>query len=361
MNMVKRCTRCILPEGFPGITFDGKGICSYCNRHEQLWGEWKRGEELQAKSQTKLLQIFDWAKSKKKKYDALVAISGGKDSSYALHLCTKVYGLNVLAFTNNHGIRADFADENVSKMVSKLGVDHEITEEPIMLDLYRYLFMKTGHFCSPCELVTFNSNFIVADKYDIPLIVWGSSSRTDAGFPKELNPWNPWYFKKVLKNSEISKRLKSSFFNKNYLLRSVFDRLIGKRKLILLPNYIEWNEQAIMEFLQNEYGLIFHGEHKDCLFTGVAGYLQKKNNPTLDPDTMKYSSWIRNGQMDRETALKLAGNLDNKPPEEFNLFLEKLNLTPEEFENASRLSPAPYLKGLPYIFNRVRRILRKQY
>lgn len=359
--MVKRCTRCILPEGYPGLKFDEKGVCSYCNRHEQMWGEWKRSKKLQAKSEEKLLRIFDWAKSKKKKYDALVALSGGKDSSYTLHMCKKIYGLNVLAFTNNHGIRAGFADENVSKMVKKLGVDHERTEEPIFLDLYRYVFTKTGHFCSPCELGTLNSNFFVAEKYDIPLIIWGSSSRTDAGFPKELNPWNPWYFKKVLKNSEISRRLKSTFFGKNYLLRSVFDRLRGKRKLILLPNYIIWNEQAIMKFLQEEYGLVFHGEHKDCIFTPIAAYLQKMKNPTLDPGVMKYSSWIRNDMMDREEALKLVGDNGNTPPKELDLFLERLNLTPEEFEAASRLSPAPYLKGLPYVLNRVRRILRRQY
>ena len=114
-------------------------------------------------------ELVKIAKSKNKKYDALVAVSGGKDSSYALHLCTKVYGLNVLSFTNDHGLRADFADENVLKIVKKLGVDHVRTEEPILMDLYRHLFVKTSHFCSVCELATFNSNFMVAEKYDVPL------------------------------------------------------------------------------------------------------------------------------------------------------------------------------------------------
>ena len=360
--MVKRCTKCILPEGFPGIAFDDKGVCNLCNRHEELWGEWKNSESLREKSKYKLNRIFEWAKSKNKKYDALVAVSGGKDSSYALHLCKKVYGLNVLSFTNDHGLRADFAEENVDKIVKKLGVDHVRTEEPLLMELYRYLFVKTSHFCSVCELATFNSNFMVAEKYDVPLIIWGSSSRTDAGFPKEFNPWNPWYFKNVLRNSEYSKKVKSTYFNKNYLLRSAIDRFIGKRKLILLPNFIDWNEQDIMDFLQKEYDLIFHGEHKDCIFTDVAGYLQKKDNPTLDPDMMKYSSWIRNGQMDRETALKLITNSNvNELPDVYDVFLEKLNLTPNEFEEASILSPAPYLRGIPFMMNRIRRLLRKQY
>ena len=359
--MDKRCTKCILPAGFPGITFDEEGVCNYCNRYEQLWGEWIRSEELQAKSEEKLQQIFKWAKSKKKKYDALVAISGGKDSSYTLHLCTKVYGLKVLAFTNNHGFRTDFAEDNAEKIVKKLGVDHVRTEEPLMVDLARHIFLKTGHFCSPCELGTFYSNYMIAEKYDIPLIVWGSSSKTDAGFPKELNPWNPWYFKKVLKNSNLSKQIQSTMFGKNYLVRSMIDRFIGKRKLICLPNYIEWDEKSFMSFLENEYGIVFHGEHKDCMFTDMAAYIQKKNNTAIDTATMKYSLWIRNGQMDREAALNLVSNSNNKKPEVYGAFLEKLNLTTDEFEEASVLSPEPYLRGIPYMMNRIRRILRKQY
>ena len=359
--MVNRCTRCVLPETFPGIKFDEKGICSFCNRFEKLWGQWTRSEKLKAKSKKELLRIFDWAKGKKKKYDALVPISGGKDSSYTLHLCKKVYGLNILAFTNNNGFHTDNARENVNKIVNKLGVEHIYYAEPLMVDLARHFFLNTGHFCAPCELGTFNSNYMTAEKYDIPLIVYGSSSKTDAGFPKELNPWNPWYFKRVLKESDLSKQLGSTFFGQNYLVRSVIDRLMGKRKFILLPNYLEWNEEAAKGFLQREYGLVFHGEHSDCMFTEVAAYLQKKRNSSVDAATMKYSLLIRNGLMDRETALQLVSASNNKPPEVLGLFLEKLNLTPKEFEEASQLSPAPYLKGISYILNRVRRIIRRQY
>jgi tRNA(Ile)-lysidine synthase TilS/MesJ len=316
---------------------------------------------MQKKAEEKLYKLFDWAKAKKKKYDALVPISGGKDSSYALHLCKQVYGLNVLAFTNDNGFRTDFVNENVKKMVKKLGVDHVDCFEPIIVELAKQMFLKTGHFCSPCELGMYNSVYMIAEKYDTPLIVYGSSSKTDAGFPKELNPWNPWYFKKVLRKNEILKRMKSTYFGKNYLIRSAFDRLIGKRKLILLPNYIDWNEKSNMESLQREYDLEFHGEHSDCMYTNLIGYLQRRKNDSVDKKTMKYSLLIRNNQLDRETALKLISSVNERPEDEYKRFLEKFSLSPDEFEKASNLSPAPYLKGIPYILNRVRRILRKQY
>ena len=56
-----------MPEGFPGIEFDEKGVCNLCNRFEKLWGEWTRSEKLKAKSSKELLKIFDWAKGKNRK------------------------------------------------------------------------------------------------------------------------------------------------------------------------------------------------------------------------------------------------------------------------------------------------------
>jgi len=29
---LKLCTRCVLPETFPGIKFDDEGVCNYCHR-----------------------------------------------------------------------------------------------------------------------------------------------------------------------------------------------------------------------------------------------------------------------------------------------------------------------------------------
>lgn len=359
--MVKRCTKCIMPEGFPDLTFDENGICSYCTSYDRLWGEWIRNEKKQAESKEQLLKLFDWAKSKKKKYDALVPLSGGKDSSYILHLCVKEYGLSVLAFTNDNGLRTDFVNDNVKKIVAKLNVDHVGCAEPIIVELAKVMFLKTGHFCSPCELGMYNSIYMIAEQYDTPLIIYGSSSKTDAGFPKELNPWNPWYFRKVLKNTNVLKRMKSTYFGKNYLIRSAVDRLLGKRKLILLPNYIDWNEKENMKLLEREYGLEFHGEHSDCHFTNLIGYIQRRNNDKVDKEVLKYSLLIRNGQMEREEGLRLINETNERPEGEYQYFLEKFDLTADEFEVASRLSPTAHLKGFPLIVNRARRILRKQY
>ena len=72
---MKRCTRCVLPENYPRIGFSEAGVCNYCLTHRK-W-EYKEKEELD-----KFLEPF---RNKGERYDCIVGISGGRDSSYALY------------------------------------------------------------------------------------------------------------------------------------------------------------------------------------------------------------------------------------------------------------------------------------
>jgi hypothetical protein len=33
---IRRCTKCLLPESFPGIEFDHKGVCNFCNNYKNI-------------------------------------------------------------------------------------------------------------------------------------------------------------------------------------------------------------------------------------------------------------------------------------------------------------------------------------
>ena len=81
---VKRCKRCILPYSSPGITFDKRGICSFCVNYMKPNSEPKTEE---------LRRLVKEAKLSKKRYQAIVPISGGKDSSYVVYVMRRVYGL----------------------------------------------------------------------------------------------------------------------------------------------------------------------------------------------------------------------------------------------------------------------------
>ena len=91
---LKFCTRCVYDEETPGISFDDEGVCNYCRQHEKLLVEYPAGDE----GRKILHKIYDEIKEagKNKKYDCVIGISGGADSSYLLYEIKK-YGLRPLA------------------------------------------------------------------------------------------------------------------------------------------------------------------------------------------------------------------------------------------------------------------------
>jgi len=112
-SKLRRCSKCVLPETMPFIYFDNNGVCSYCHTHKKL--------EYQGEQQ--LLNSLNLDKENKD-YDCILGISGGRDSTYALHYIKKEMELNPVVFTYDWGMVTDLARRNVSRICAKLGIEH---------------------------------------------------------------------------------------------------------------------------------------------------------------------------------------------------------------------------------------------
>ena len=79
------CTKCVYNQDVPQISFDESGECNYCKQHKELCIKYPDD----SKGETILKKIFDEIKrkEKKKKYDCIVGVSGGCDSSFLLVKC----------------------------------------------------------------------------------------------------------------------------------------------------------------------------------------------------------------------------------------------------------------------------------
>lgn len=90
------CTRCVMDNASDNsITFNDKGICNYCtSAFERMKFEYFPNDE----GEVKLRKLVSKLKKdgENKKYDCLMGVSGGLDSSYLLYLGTK-WGLRILA------------------------------------------------------------------------------------------------------------------------------------------------------------------------------------------------------------------------------------------------------------------------
>src|SRR5262249_35012151 len=114
VKTLKRCTRCILPETYPFIAFDSAGVCNHCRSYQPRVH--KGAEALRA--------IADRHRGDGKKSNCLIAVSGGRDSTYGLHYVSRVLGMNAVAYTYDWGMVTDLARRNISRICGKLGVEH---------------------------------------------------------------------------------------------------------------------------------------------------------------------------------------------------------------------------------------------
>jgi asparagine synthetase B (glutamine-hydrolysing) len=123
VQSLRRCTRCILPHTYPFVNFDRDGVCSFCRNHEP---QKLKGEEA-------LLRQLDRFRSKDGSPDCIVGLSGGRDSSYGLHILKTAYGMRPIAYTFDWGLTTDISRRNQAKVCGKLGIEHIIRSPDILM------------------------------------------------------------------------------------------------------------------------------------------------------------------------------------------------------------------------------------
>lgn len=202
---MKICTKCVLPETFPGITFNDKGICNYCLNHKEIK---KLGEE-------KRVYLNNFKRIARKvrgrgDYDCTLSYSGGKDSTYTLYLLKKVFKLEVLALVMDNGFISEQAFKNIRTVTEKLGVDC-ITFKPDFKLLKKLFSCAVDHNLYPpktlerastiCTSCIGLAKFIflkTALEKNIALMAWGWSPG-QAPLRSAIMKINPLLFKNTQK------------------------------------------------------------------------------------------------------------------------------------------------------------------
>lgn len=117
----RRCSKCLLTETMPFISFDADGVCNYC-RNYQPRNKPRPKEEL-----FKLVESYRRTHGN----DCLVPFSGGRDSCYGLHLIVKELEMKPITYTYDWGMVTDLGRRNISRMSAELGVENIIVADDI--------------------------------------------------------------------------------------------------------------------------------------------------------------------------------------------------------------------------------------
>jgi len=166
------CKRCLLPEGKFGVALGGGDTCNYCacyDRAAPLYAD-------PAKLRPRLLERLEKVRGKYE-YDAMVGISGGKDSTYVLYRLVREYGARVLAVTYENGFLTDLGKRNVKCAVEALGVDHffHYPDWEVHRKFYRATLERLGDPCLACAFAGFFLALKLCHEKRIPFFITGRS------------------------------------------------------------------------------------------------------------------------------------------------------------------------------------------
>lgn len=183
---MKICTKCVLPETFPGIRFSEEGVCNHCLNFRGQEKIREQKEKYRAKFESLFQERRD-SQSAKGDYDCLMCYSGGKDSTYTLYVLKTQYDARVLAVTMDNGFISERATKNIQNVVESLGVDHYLIRP--RFDVLRSIFVacssknlysrktleRASAICTSCMgFVKFISLRMAIEK-GIPFIAYGWS------------------------------------------------------------------------------------------------------------------------------------------------------------------------------------------
>ena len=282
------CKRCVMDKTAEEIVFTETG-CSFCDTAE--------------KSLNAPLEPMPDIKGEK--YDCLIGLSGGVDSSLVLHYAVE-RGLRPLCFSIDNGWNDPKADENIMRLVEGLKVPffrYTINRERF-LEL-QGAFMQAGvkNLEIPTDHILMASTYEMADKYGIKYVLSGGNVATESIMPaswgynaRDLVHIRSIYEKyagKYLRGLPLCGLLKWNWY-----------RWVKGIKIVYLLDYYDYNRADAIKLLTEKYGYKDYGEkHGESVFTRWFQnfYLYKKWG--IDKRKAHLSSLIVSGQMTREEVL----------------------------------------------------------
>ena len=105
------CSSCLMDNTVRGITFDENGVCTFCHIHNEIENQYPLGSKTDEKLNAIVAQIKK--EGKNKKYDCVLGVSGGRDSTYTLFKAVEL-GLRPLAVHFDNGWNTEIAVKNIN-------------------------------------------------------------------------------------------------------------------------------------------------------------------------------------------------------------------------------------------------------
>lgn len=343
---MKYCKNCVMPDTRPGISFNENGICSACqayeNRKKTDWNKrWKEFETICDK----------YRGMNGDGPDCAIAVSGGKDSHYQVHLMKNVMHMNPILFSVEDNFpMTDAGIHNLKNISEEFGCNLISLKPNIRAQkrIMRYMFEKYGKPTWYIDRLIYTYPLIMAYKFNTPLLVYGENVSYEYGGVDSIETYSA---RGQLENGVASGIDEQELLsNCDITSQDLFYTRAPEREVlnaldpIYVSYFVEWNSFKNYEFakkhgfhdLTHEWNRTHHAENFD----------QVDSRAYLVHPWLKYpkfghqfatdyaSRMVRYGMISRDEAIQIVKEHDaNLDPLCVRDFCEFCGYTETEFWN----------------------------
>ena len=323
---IKYCKRCLFPETKPDLFFNQEGVCDACETAER---KHLIQDSIDWEERSKIFEeILNEARTKKPfGYNCIVPVSGGKDSFWQTYALKKIHNMRPLAVTFDQFDTPEIGKENLNNL-KKIGVDHiHFTLNPNVVKKLVYKgFKLLGDHYWVNHVGIYSVPYNVAAAFNIPLVIFGEQPQMEYGGPKASRDnfvmdrrWRQEFG--LMRNFREEDMVDQDISIEDLHMLQFPDEEIVSRKTILGTFYgffHKWNAREHLKvakdegFLELEFpqsGSYLTYENLDMEFIEIRerqkflkyGYGRATDQLNID---------IRNGVINRETALEIVKEID---------------------------------------------------
>jgi len=348
INQTKFCKKCLFPDTKPDLFFNEEGICDACLSAERKNGinnsvDWSQRDE-------DFKKILEEARENSgNKYNCIVPVSGGKDSTWQVYAMKVIHKMNPLAVTFDQFDQTTYGEYNL-KVMKEIGVDHiQFTLNPqIVKKLVKKGFEVIGDPYWVNHVGIWTVPMHLAIMFQAPLVIFGENPIFEYGGPEnsrdnmimnkkwrqELGGMRGYREEDVIDHEIKEEDISMLYFPE--------DELISKNKIMgtFLGHFYKWEPFKHTDFVKElgwkalpkpPAGAWMKEENIDMQFIDIRErikYLKYGYGRASD----QLSLAIRNSKITRVEAVKAVKLIDGKV-EEKNIqdFCKYLSITREQY------------------------------
>jgi tRNA(Ile)-lysidine synthase TilS/MesJ len=316
------CSRCVLPDTFPGIQFNDKQVCNYCT------GAHVPDNEKKKEYTEKFENLLESVRGKYD-YDVIMAYSGGKDSTYTLYILAKKYNMRILALTFDNGFISPRAAQNIVHMTDLCGATSMFVRPSFELMKKVFAVAAREDFYSPKTLDRASSICTTCIGHVKSLVL---KTALQMRIPLAAYGWSPGQAPITSAIMQTSPRMQS-ITNKT-VRDPLFKRFPKELRPFFISDddlkydpdrwpinihplaFLNYNENDIVKLIQS-LGWVMPQDtdpnSSNCTLNALANYLHRKKFG-FHPYAWEIAGIVRSGSMERSEGIEKTNQ-----PEDINM------------------------------------------